>query len=578
MPHQLSLPLTLVPSSDNSYPLLGLLIQGAAPKVWLAALMALHVEESQVLCYPIPDRHPNQIWGCLVAFSSPIQAAAVSPHLPLQCAHDYLFLPEHSQFLPVLEARALGELLLEKSYLLHPTLGLVELFEPLDWATLFVAPTAHPLTSQAPEEGVPLPNKIQIFTVEAAPVEESLGFLDAVVPEREDLQDAPLTAAEVFRLRKLRAWKEAHLQQQNQPEAKGLWARLQEKIRSTPPWTEELEQELQALESRYQNPMNRLVDLLKEDPEKALKYAIPLNNNQIGRGYGQKDGQGTWDWMPRWANTTLFQSNSDSGYNSGRSYAVPNEQYYELQKQYRASAEQLIREGKYDKAAFIYLRLLRTPKIAAETLMKGELYEEAASIHLKYLNDEASAAFCYEKANRLEKALELYKKLEKNNKVGELYQQLGKPELAAVYYEKVLTAFLENKKYHTAAHYCKDKLQDEERAYELAFAGWFHGKAPVQCLQYCIEGLESAAAQREFLENFYQENFTDGRLLEFLQVLRAYYNQKEKEQTWVRALAYLVITDHAEEDVNLLRQLLYFNDKDMHLSKDILRHRLSKDS
>lgn len=577
MPHQLSLPLTLVPSSNNSYPLQGMLIQGAVPNNWLFALMELHLEVHQVMCYPIPDRQPNQIWGCLVALPSPIQAAAVSPHVALQCAHDYLFLPENSQLSPVLEATALGNLLLQKPHLLHPTLGLVELFEPLDWSTLFTLAPTHPLTSQAPQEGLPLPTNIQIFTVEAAPVEESLGFLDEVVPEREDLQGAPLTAAEVFRLRKLRAWKEAHLSQQNQPEAKGLWARLQEKIRSTPPWTEELEEELQALEKRYQNPMNRLVDLLKEDPEKALKYAIPLNNNQIGRGYGQQDDQGTWDWMPRWANTTLFQSDSDSGYNSGRSYTVPNSQYYELQKQYRASAEQLIREGKYDKAAFIYLRLLRAPKTAAETLMKGELYEQAASIHLKYLNDEASAAFCYEKANRLEKALELYKKLEKNTKVGDLYQQLGKPELAALYYEKVIAAFLESKKYHTAAKYCQEKLQDRARAYELAFAGWFHGKAPVQCLQYCLDGLEVAAAQRDFLENLYQENFTDGRILEFLQVLRTYYNTKEAEQAWVRALAYRVITDHAEEDVNLLRQILYFNNKDVHLSKDILRHRLSKD-
>lgn len=572
-----TLPLTLVPTSSNSYPLQGILIQGAAPITWLQALSQLQLEEEQVVCYAIPDRHPNQIWGCLVVTNTPIKTADIASHLALQWVHQSLFIPEHCQLSPNLTAVGLADLLFNKNHLLHPSLGLVELFEPLDWSTLLLKPLQHNSISKVPEEGLVAPEQIKIFTVEAAPITESLDSLDAVVPQREDLQNKPLSAVEILRLRKLRAWKASHLQQKDQPKAKGLWARLQDKIRAIPPWTEELEQELEALEQRYKHPMSRLVDLLKEDPEQALKYAIPLNNGQIGRGYGIPTEGGNWDWMPRWASTSLFQSSSNSGgYSSGRSFSVPNNQYYELQRQYQTAAQNLIKEGKFDKAAFIYLRLLRAPKSAAETLMKGGSYEQAASIYLKYLKDKPNAAFCYEKANRLQQALELYKELGNNRKVGDLYQQLGQPTLAQTYYEKVLEKFLEGKKYHAAALFCADALEDEERSFELAFTGWFHGLKPIECLQYCLDALVDFSAERTFLEDLYQSGFTENRLSEFLQILRNYYNQAQEQRPWVRALAYQAITDNAPQDANLLRQLLYFNPKDKHLSKDILRFRLSE--
>lgn len=575
MSNQLSLPLRLVPASSNSYPLQGILIQGEQPTTWLKALLHLKIEESKVICYAIPDRCPNQIWGCLVLLPSPIKASNVTPYIALQYACDYLFLPEYSQISPVLETKALAALLYNKHHLLHPTLGLVELFEPLQWVDLFSKPPLHNLTSQTPKEGLPIPEKIRIITVEAAPIEESLGTLDALVPEREDLQETPLTAAEIFRLKKLRAWREACLQQKNQPEAKSLWARLQQKIRTTPTWTNELEAELEQLERRYKNPMNRLVDLLKTDPEKALRYAIPLNTGQIGRGYGATESNNNWNWMPRWATNNLFQS-STTNYSAGNSYAVPNNQYYELQKQYKATADQLIKEKKFDKAAFVYLRLLRDYNTAAETLIKGDFYEQAASIYLQYLNDEANAASCYEKANRLEKALLLYKKLENNSKVGDLYQQLGQTELAVVYYEKVLKSFITNRKYHTAAMFCIEKMMDKKRAFELCFSGWSLGLEPFKCLQYCLDNLPEQFTSHSFLEKLYKDGLKGDRLVEFLQFLSHYY--KKEQPSWVRSFAYSIITDHLEHDHNLLRQILFFNKKDPHLSKDILRYHLYKRS
>lgn len=571
-----TLPLTLTPTSSNKHPLQGILIQGAEPIAWLKALSQLQLEEEQVVCYAIPNHQPNQIWGCLIVTNTAIKARDIAPHLALQWVHQSLFIPEHCQLSPHLTAAGLADILFNKNHLLHPSLGLVELFEPLDWSTLLLPPTQHNSISKAPEKGFIAPEQINIFTIEAAPITTSLDSLDAVVPKREDLQNKPLSATEVLRLKKLRAWKASHLQQKNEPKAKSLWARLQDKIRATPPWTVELEQELSALEQRYKHPMSRLVDLLKDDPEQALKYAIPLNNGQLGRGYGTPTEGGNWDWMPRWASTSLFQSNSSGGYNSGRSFSVPNNQYYELQRQYQAAAQNLIEEGKFDKAAFIYLRLLRTPKSAAETLMKGGAYEQAASIYLKYLNDKPNAAFCYEKANCLQQALELYKALGHNRKVGDLYQQLGQTDLAKNYYEKVLEAFLEGKKYYAAALFCADVLDNEERSFELAFAGWFHGTKPIECLQYCLDALGDFSTKRTFLEDLYQKNFTANKLSEFLQILRNYYNKESKQRTWIRGLAYQVITDHAPQDPNLLRQLLYFNPKDKHLSKDILRFRLSE--
>jgi tetratricopeptide (TPR) repeat protein len=572
----LTLTLTLTPASDNCYPLQGILIPGASPRTWLAALSQLKLEEQQIHCYAVPDLRPNQIWGCLVVLAQPVRAAVVAPYMALQCVHNYLFIPEQSRLVPELTAASLQAILFDKAHFLHPTLGLVELFEPLDWATLLQTPEQHSLKSHQPEEGLPLPKRVRVVTVEAAPLEDSLSQLDAVVPEREDLQGAPLSAAEVFRLRKLRAWRAAYYSNQNQGTPQNIWSRLQQKLRSTPPWTEGLQAELDELEKRYQNPMNRLVDLLKEDPEQALRYAIPLDNGQIGRGYGADDGKGTWDWVPRWASTGLFQQGSTGGYNNGRSYNVPNNKYYELQQQYRNTAAQFIQQKKFEKAAFVYLRLLRDPKRAAEVLEMGEFYEQAASIYLKYLNEEAKAAACYEKANRLEKALALYKKLERNVKVGNIYEQLGQQELALVFYEKALEDLIHKKNYLLAANFCKDIIKDLERAKQLAFAGWVQSYNAAKCLHFCLDNLPTWSERRVFLEELYAQEHLYKQQATFLQVLRHIYGQEPEQCAWVRALAYRVVTEQAEEDVNLLRHILYFNPKDAHLSKDILRYRLSK--
>ena len=129
------------------------------------------------------------------------------------------------------------------------------------------------------------------------------------------------------------------------------------------------------------------MDLMKNNPEEALKYAIPLDNDNTSRG----GDIGEMGWGRRWGNFSLF-GNSGIGSGSGGGSLDVGDHFQQLERQYYDTARQLIGEKKYKKAAFIYMKLLRNYHLAASTMEQGKHYEEAATIYLKYNNNKEKAA------------------------------------------------------------------------------------------------------------------------------------------------------------------------------------------
>jgi hypothetical protein len=122
------------------------------------------------------------------------------------------------------------------------------------------------------------------------------------------------------------------------------------------------------------------------DIEKALRHAIPVNDNEnvpgTVAGGTQLPSQATW-----YSLSNLF------GYSGPADFWIGNEQLFrELQSEYRRQAEAATKRGDYRRAAFIYGRLLRDFRTAAAVLGQGGLHHDAAIIYLNRLNDPLAAA------------------------------------------------------------------------------------------------------------------------------------------------------------------------------------------
>lgn len=564
----LQLTLAIHPSLTNAYPVQGVLLRGEQPTEWLATMSALGLDPSKTPCYPIPGQHPGQIWGAVLWASRPFQTIP-TPYQGLQLAHGVLLLPEQTELYPALAPSTLRALLHNKRHFLHPTLGWVELFEPVDWQALLRPPAPSDWQASAPMAGIELPQTLRYLTVSTETVQDSLDQLDqAVMPDPETAPE-PLTPLEKRRLEQLRRWRDAH----QQPPPKSFLGKLLQRAQRPPDWTPELEAEWQALEDRQPPDNEQLFDWLQNDPEKGLAYAPPLNDGALGRGPSIEGKEPPlWSWMPRWLSTSLDQNGNRQ---SGRYQAsnVGEALYERLRRQYQQTARDLAAQGKYDKAAFVYLRLLKQPLQAVEMLEKGQLYAQAASVCLEYLNDTRRAAQNAARAQQWERALQLYLELKDPLEIGRIYEQLDQPRLARQHYETVVKRFMDQEDYYEAAEFVLKQFGDKDRARAIYYQGWHSYVPSEECLDAYLATFETPAARQEALEVLYAEGIPFNQELVYMRTLLACRAQKSVDLAWLEQHAFQLVADHVQKAPALARYLLDWQPKDRHLGKDVLRYR-----
>lgn len=118
----------------------------------------------------------------------------------------------------------------------------------------------------------------------------------------------------------------------------------------------------------------------------------------------------------------------------------------------------------YEKAAFIYLKLLKDYHAAASCLKQGKMYEKAAHVDLKFLKNDVASAECFEDGRIYDRAIELYEKSEKFEKAGYLYLELGDRVSADRSFNIVIANYLSKSKYIKASLVSKIKLRDLHKA------------------------------------------------------------------------------------------------------------------
>ncbi|MBO3269471.1 hypothetical protein J4D97_02330 [Hymenobacter defluvii] len=330
------------------------------------------------------------------------------------------------------------------------------------------------------------------------------------------------------------------------PAKLGLLTRLQQRWRSN----------LAELEKKRHNEIERLLRLFTDNPDEALKYAIPLGGPYQDRGTAAPSAQ----LGPR---ATEFNLGRLGG--GGRVDAWNLDAYQQdLRQRYQASAHRETAAGHYQKAAYIYAHLLGDYPSAARVLEQGGFYREAATLYQEHLHNRPAAAQCLERGGLLLEAATLFAELEQHEKVGDLYQQLAQTDLAARHYERGVALLLTNHDHPAAARLLNDKLASPDRAQTVLIEGWTVGRQPEACLRqhFNVVAAVPGADLSTQVRKVFQHHTPREQLVPLLQVLSTLSEKYAAPElrTTTREVAYEIVGAEAATGnlvpLNLLHHFL----------------------
>ena len=570
--------LTLELHPANTYPLRGILIKSPSAAAWLKALQDMGLSLAEAVVYPVPSSQPNVLWGCLVTVERAPDPLSIGRHTFCQLVNGLLYIPERASLFPQLSGAEFSTLLKGRKHLLHPEFGLVEMEEPIRWQHLLGLPAEQAPALREPAAAPFIPTQIRTFQVRAVAEEDALNALEQHFPKRENLPDKPLNPlekAKLFLYRTLftkdsagnpsagRETKKSALLQKLEALGNAVFGK-------TGRWAEKLMEDFDELERRNQKEFDRLMDMLHNSPEEALRYAIPLDERGTARGAGNSPFKLQW----RWFDFSLLGGSGGTG--GGGSVVLPDDAFQQLHTRYTQVAQQLIDRKEYEKAAFVYMKLLKNPGMAAQTLEKGGLYQEAASLYLKHTGNKLKAAECFEKGNMTLRAIELYKELDRYEKAGDLYMAVHKTREAQVCYQKVADDYVQNSQYVKASLVFSNKMNNPLIARELLMKGWRSNKDALNCLQLYFAGIPDEKQLTGELQTVYAHDVHARNSETFLQVLHHQYTSHPALSGPIREMAYEIVVEQIPANPAIASELRMFNKNDKQLLKDTMRFRLTQ--
>lgn len=564
--------LQLKPHTVNIFPQGGILIHSPSVAFWLRELQRMQLSLNETAIYPIPGNIANSTWGCMVITNSTVDKHTIGRNEFCQQARHNIFIPQLSTLYPTLSEQELDKKFPGTRYLIHPSFGFAELPEPLNISELLEAPEMRSYHISQPAPGVYIPEQIVSFQQGSIDPEDIIKEMEEkVFPQKEQMPHKPLSVLEKGKLKFYRLL----FNKNKDKNGKGstgktkAWEIIGETLGrafNIEKLNRKMEEDFEDLEKRSQKEADRLMEMLRDNPLEALKYAIPLDSG-AARGSSSTEA---YKMSKLWSNLSLY-GNTAGG--SG-SVSFGDEYYYKLQKEYMDTAEKLIQQGKYHDAAFVYLKLLRSPYRAAETLEKGEHYKEAATIYLKHCNNELKAAECYENTDMITDAIELYKKNNKHEKVGDLYNNIGKRKEANEYYQKTVDEYLSLNKYIKASIVCENKMHNIPQAQSLLKEGWEKNSDATNCLAKYLENIEDHREMYNEMLRIRKTDLTTKNNSAFLHAIKNQYDKNNELTANIKQLAYEVVAEYINNNEHLASDLKMFNPGDQHLLKDILRYKM----
>lgn len=233
---------------------------------------------------------------------------------------------------------------------------------------------------------------------------------------------------------------------------------------------------LEDLLGKQNQELDRLLALMKADPDKGLGFALPLGQSGGGRGVSNPGTQ-----LPR-RNVSF---NLGSLFGSGGAIApwmADGDRYHRLQQAYREAANRELTLRRFRRAAYIFGHLLSDFQAAANALEQGGFHREAAVIYEKKLDLPDKAAEAFRKGGLFDDALRLYRKQKKHEECGKLLREIGREEEAVEAFDLAIDFHTQRDEPVEAARISRSALANEERALTIYRNAWPNSKAAAECL------------------------------------------------------------------------------------------------
>jgi len=336
---------------------------------------------------------------------------------------------------------------------------------------------------------------------------------------------------------------------------------------------------LENIKSKQESELTKLMDMFQDDPDKALKYALPLNG-QEGRGLAPPSGSLS-------LNNVKFDINSINASGAISPWDVGGDAYYKLNQLYRDAANREIQLRNFDKAAYIFAKLLDDQISAAQVLEQGGKHLEAALLYERN-NQELDAARNFVKSGDFTKALEIYKKHNKLDSIAQLYTQLGREEEANQVWRDEIARLNECGSFVAAAEMMIDKFSESLEAIDLLEGKWPNAPQALECLRKEIilrEDYQSEDELKERIESLHAETIGNYKFSDLSAVLgQAYHRASDDEmiaflEDQIRITSAYSIeddTDVKSSNLNVLRSINADDDIMIHdLTKVITKHKKS---
>ncbi len=461
-------------------------IPSAEPGVWLDEVRRLGVDQSAVRFHPIPrSKADRETIGVLVTapdLGQPSQRGQPSPRChPYTRVAGQVYLPVGARFDPALSTTEIERLFGTRVTAWHPTIGPVafEYDETLTAADL-LEPFDHSIECwDRAQPSVALNDRLLSIQPDVPPtvetiIEEARGDIGS-----EPLDDIPQqkTPSDIGPIGKAGRWiaiGAAYPLRWLTDLAPGGAA--------NPTWIDKLgnwagsmiESMRRDLHEARNKELNRLMQMLEDDPEQGLRYALPL---------GGDPGRGVAPPSDRLSSRDInFSLGNFGGGRPADYWDIEAETQRRLEAKYRELAAREVSLGNHRRAAYIYAQLLYDLHAAASTLAAGRHYREAAVLYKDRLHNPRAAAQCLEDGGLLADAADLYEEIGELEKAADLFTQINRIEHAHKLYRQHIDARLGRLDFLGAALVYEQKLEQPEAALDVLDRGWPDAPQATACL------------------------------------------------------------------------------------------------
>ncbi|WP_232107471.1 hypothetical protein [Gimesia alba] len=543
-------------------------LKGNSPAAWLTIISQWNVPHHSLRLLLIPQSITNREPCGLLVISNKDSLEQVAPAgIPYGQTTSRLFLPVEAQIFPEVTNSELQSLLSEQyTYAWHPQCGLVA-FEPEDEKTvadflfgdfnrqtdwIHTIPGNAVLSQLRSISLIELPDFSSLFGQEEKEIGSDAPSLDKLpkAPNESAFDEIPNP-----------------LQLPTKWLAKGILSLTKyvpTKTSGPPTWINHLENwasqnlfnAFKPNEAKRNKEINRLLNLLEENPDEGLRFALPMGGDGGYRGIAPPSDS----LSMRDINFNLSQM----GGGAADFWDIPYDFQMQLLERYRELANREIQLGRYRRAAYIYAHLLGDYGAAAQTLAAGRQWREAAALYKEKLNKPEEAAKCLIQGGLWAEAIAHYEELKEYEKVGDLHRKLDQDEAAVKSYRQAVDHFHQQRSHIEASRILEEKLHATDEAIEELEAGWPHSSQAKRCLEnlfglYTKHGFHQSAHQK--IHDLSEMNLTLSDRLPLVQFLT------ETTTTYPDR----AVCEHAEENARVLvsRSLKQANNSQ---KKELLSH------